>query len=47
MTTVGYGDVVASTKYGRIISMFCALWGSFIISLLVSAIVKVFELSDN
>lgn len=47
MTTVGYGDVYAVSPFGRIISIINALWGAFIISLLVASIGKIFELSDN
>jgi hypothetical protein len=47
MMTVGYGDVFAVSPYGRMISVLNALWGAFIISLLVSSIGKIFELSDN
>ena len=46
MTTVGYGDVFAVSPFGRIISIINALWGAFIISLLVSSIGKIFDLSD-
>lgn len=38
MTTVGYGDVFAVSPFGRVISIINALWGAFIISLLVSSI---------
>lgn len=47
MTTVGYGDVFAVSTFGRIVSIINALWGAFIISLLVSSIGKIFDLSDN
>lgn len=47
MTTVGYGDVYAVSPFGRIISIINALWGAFVISLLVSSIGKIFELSDG
>lgn len=47
MTTVGYGDVFAVSSFGRLVSIINALWGAFIISLLVSSIGKIFELSDN
>ena len=47
MTTVGYGDVFAVSTFGRIVSIINALWGAFIISLLVTSIGKIFELSDN
>jgi hypothetical protein len=47
MTTVGYGDVYAVSPFGRIISIINALWGAFVISLLVASIGKIFELNDN
>lgn len=47
MTTVGYGDVAAVSPFGRLISIINALWGAFIISLLVASIDKIFELSDS
>lgn len=47
MTTVGYGDVFAVSPFGRIISIINALWGSFMISLLVGAIQGIFNMSDN
>lgn len=46
MTTVGYGDVSAVSHFGRMISIVNALWGAFIISLLVASIDKIFELSE-
>jgi hypothetical protein len=47
MTTVGYGDVAAVSPFGRIISIINALWGAFIISLLVASINRIFDLSDS
>jgi len=47
MTTVGYGDVYAVSTYGRMISILNALWGAFIISLLVASIGRILELSEN
>lgn len=47
MTTVGYGDVFAVSPFGRCISIVNALWGAFVISLLVSSIGRVFDLSDH
>ncbi len=47
MTTVGYGDVFAVSPFGRVISIINALWGAFIISLLVGSIQGIFNLNDN
>ncbi len=47
MTTVGYGDVTAVSPYGRIVSIINALWGAFIISLLVASINNIFDLNEG
>ena len=47
MTTVGYGDVYACSPFGRIISIMNALWGAFVISLLMGSIGTIFDLSNN
>lgn len=47
MTTVGYGDIAAVSTYGRIISIMNAVWGAFIISLLVASIGRIFELNEG
>lgn len=47
MTTVGYGDVYAVSPFGRLISIINALWGAFVISLLVGSISGIFNLNDN
>jgi len=47
MTTVGYGDVVAVSPFGRLISIVNALWGAFIISMLVAFIGKIFALNEQ
>lgn len=47
MTTVGYGDVTAVSPFGRMISIINALWGAFIISLLVASISTIFNLNDD
>jgi hypothetical protein len=47
MTTVGYGDVYAVSTFGRMVSILNALWGTFIISLLVASIGRLFEVSDS
>ena len=47
LTTVGYGDVSPCTNPGRIIAMISALWGAFLISLLVISVASVFELQQN
>lgn len=47
MTTVGYGDVYAVSPFGRIISIINALWGAFVISMLVASIGQVFDLNEQ
>jgi hypothetical protein len=44
MTTVGYGDVTAVSPFGRFISIINAIWGAFIISMLVGSISKIFDM---
>ena len=43
LTTVGYGDLVPSTKPGQYIAIITALWGAFLISLLVTIVQNVFQ----
>jgi hypothetical protein len=45
MTTVGYGDVAAVSPFGRFISIINAIWGAFIISMLVGSISKIFDMN--
>lgn len=35
MTTVGFGDIVAYSYFGRMVIMMAAFWGGFIISLVI------------
>jgi hypothetical protein len=45
ITTVGYGDYMVNTSMGKWVAMFAALWGSFMISLLVLTAASIFELN--
>ena len=47
MTTVGYGDVAAVSPFGRFISIINAIWGAFIISMLVGSISKIFDMNQH
>ena len=42
ITTVGFGDLVAFSYFGRIIVMITAFWGAFLISLLIVSVGKIF-----
>jgi len=47
MTTVGFGDVVPRTVPGRLIVIFAALWGTFLISILILSVGNIFNLSKQ
>jgi len=47
MATVGYGNIVATTPYGRISVIFAILVGSFLLALLVGLIINWFSLPSN
>lgn len=47
MTTVGYGDISPSTIPGRCIAMVTALWGTFLISLMVVIVTNIFQLNQK
>jgi len=42
LTTVGYGDLSPNTYPGKIVIIFTALWGAFMISLLLLTVSNVF-----
>ena len=44
LTTVGYGDFCPQTSGGQAVCMFTALWGSFVVSMLVLVAASIFEL---
>ena len=45
MTTVGYGDYQPYTYPGKIVIMFTALWGAFMISLILLTVSNIFKMS--
>lgn len=45
MTTVGFGDLNAHTVPGKLVIMFTALWGAFMISLIVLLVTNIFDLT--
>lgn len=47
MTTVGYGDISPETGLGRMVAMATALWGAFIISVVVYCVSNAFDLSQD
>jgi hypothetical protein len=47
MTTVGYGDVGPTTFFGRLTAITVALWGTFLISLLILSVANIFALNFN
>ena len=40
ITTVGYGDISASSHMGRLIAIIAAFWGVFFVSLFVVALMN-------
>jgi hypothetical protein len=47
MTTVGFGDTVPFSYFGRSVIIITAFWGAFLISLLIVSVGKIFELEKN
>lgn len=47
MTTVGYGDYIPHTRPGQVVIMFTALWGAFMISLIVLLVTNILDLSEE
>jgi len=47
LTTVGYGDIFPITVLGKITAVCIALWGTFIVSLMVLVVTEVFELKPH
>lgn len=47
MTTVGYGDIYPQTAGGQVTGIIIALWGAFVISLLIMVTANVFEFNPK
>ena len=47
ITSVGYGDVFPHTNAGKVLAMIAALWGAFLMALLVVAATSSFKLDIN
>ena len=46
MTSVGYGNIVASTEVGRIFAIFIIVNGAWLLALQIGLILQWFELTD-
>ena len=44
ITTVGYGDFTPQSMHGKFLMMLSALWGAFLISLIILVESRVFDL---
>jgi hypothetical protein len=47
ITTVGYGDISPKTTPGKFLISVSAIWGAFMISLVVVIVSSVFDLKKN
>ena len=47
MGTVGFGDIVPVSHFGRFIMMFTTVWGTFIFTLVIVAFSSAFNLSPH
>lgn len=47
MTSVGYGDHVPYTYPGKVVIIVASLWGSVMISLIILAVSKVFDMTEK
>lgn len=45
--TVGFGDIVPVSPFGRFIIMLTSIWGAFVITLVVVAFGNFFNLNKN
>jgi voltage-gated potassium channel Kch len=46
MTTVGYGDYFPKSIFGRILAVFTAIWGSFVVSVVVVVLTNTFAMNN-
>ena len=47
ITTVGFGEITPHTAIGKLIIMFAALWGAFLVSLIVVVATNIFSLEKS
>ena len=46
-TSVGFGDITVFSDAGRILSFFCAIWGSFNVSIIVVLLINTLSLGPK
>ena len=47
MTSVGYGDISPESPIGKIIGILCAIWGVFIVAVMVGVITNILSLNSK
>jgi len=47
LSTVGYGDISPGTKLGQLLTIMFAMWSTLLLSVVVSALMCVFNLKDD
>jgi len=47
LSTVGYGDISPGTKLGQLLTIMFAMWSTLLLSVVVSALMSVFDLKDD